>query len=129
MHRERRSQEGGKVIIEVAEQAAIDASVVVGGSFRAIGVHRAAVVIAKIAIVNCGVVCINSAMQGQLLLIGPVLQALSLHMPCWFVRKGVDGARYLALAPRLLIACFFLLIVTMAIFPVTSGAFDARTFF
>ncbi len=51
-HRERRSQKGGKVIIKVAEQAAVDASVLVVGSFCAIRVHRAAVIIAKVAIVD-----------------------------------------------------------------------------
>ncbi len=49
-------------------------------------------------------------------------------MPCRFVREGVDGASYLAVAPRLLVACFFWLIVAMVIFPFVSGAFDARTF-
>jgi hypothetical protein len=41
----------------------------------------------------------------------------------------VDGAWYLAIAPGLLVACFFWLIVTMVGIPVANaGALDARTF-
>ncbi len=88
-----------------------------------------AVIITKIAIVDCGVVCIYHSLQEWLLLIGRFLQALIPHVPCRFVREGVDGVRYLAVAPRLLVACFFGLIITTVIFPVASaGALDARTF-
>jgi hypothetical protein len=105
MHRERRSQKGDKVIIKVAVQAADDASVDVS-SFHAIGVHRTVVVIAKIAIVNCSVVCVHCALQGWFLVISRVLQALSPCVPCRFVPEGVDGTRYLAVSPRLLVPAF-----------------------
>ncbi len=42
-------------------------------------------------------------------------------------KERVDWARYLAVAPRLLVACFFWLIVAMVIFPVASaGVLHAR---
>ncbi len=93
-----------------------------------VGVYHAAAIIAKVAIVNCGVACIHRALQGWLLLIDQVLQALSPLMPCQFVWEGVDGARYLAVAPMILVACFFWLIVMPVVFPVARGAFNARTF-
>jgi hypothetical protein len=47
-------------------------------------------------------------------------------VPLWFVRKGVDGARNLAIAPRPSIAFLFWLIATTVIFPVASaGVLDA----
>ncbi len=75
-------------------------------SFHVVRVHCAAVLIAKVAIVHCSVVRVHCASQGRLL-IGWVLLALSPHMPHWFVQEGVDGARFLAIAPLFLVDCFF----------------------
>ncbi len=103
-----------------------DASVI-AGSFHAIRVHHTLVVAAKIVIVNRGVVCIHRVSLGQLLLIGWILCTLSPCVSCQFVWEGVDGARYLVVDPRLLVACFFGLIDATVLFPVAStGALDVR---
>jgi hypothetical protein len=104
----------------------VDASVVIG-SFCAIKFHCTEVVITEIAIVNHSVVCLHCALQGRLLLLGRLLQALSPCVPCRFVREGVDGTQYLAIAPRHFTASLFGLIVVKVVFPVTSaGALNAR---
>ncbi len=105
----RTSQEGNKGIVEGAEQAMVKALVV--GSLCAVQLHCTAVIVAEVAIVNCGVVCIHCALQGRLLLVCWFLRAVGPRVLCRFIREGMERAWYLAIAPGLFIAWFFRLIV------------------
>jgi hypothetical protein len=100
--RRRRSFEGYKGIIVVAGRATVEDLVV--GSLRVVQLHWTAVVAAEIAIINCSMVCINSALWGRLLLVGRVLRAVGPRVLCQFVREGVDRAQHLAIALGLFIA-------------------------
>ncbi len=105
MCRERRSQKGGKVIGVVAEQAAVNTSIVVN-NFRRGGVHPTSVIIDEVAIVDGGKVSINCTLQGWISLVVCIYGALEPRMLCLFVQEGVDGAQYLADAPALFVAHF-----------------------
>ena len=73
-------------------------------SLSVVRLHRTLVVIAEITIVNGSMMCTDRASWGLLPLIGRVLGAVGPRVLCWYVREGMDGARYLAIALRLLIA-------------------------
>jgi hypothetical protein len=66
--------------------------------------HRTAVVIAEVAIVNGSVMCTDCDLRGLLPLVGRVLRAVGPRVLCRFIQEGIDGARYLAIAPGLLMA-------------------------
>ncbi len=97
------------------------------GSLHVIRLHHTAVIVAEVAIVDCGMVCIHRALQGQLLLVGRVLGVVGPCVLHRFIQEGVDRARYIAVAPGLCIAWLFRLIVATVVLPVASaGALDAR---
>ncbi len=66
--------------------------------------HWTAVVTAEIAIVDCGVVCIDCALWGQLFLVGQIFGVVGPQVLCRFVQEGVYGARYLVVALGFFIA-------------------------
>ncbi len=89
--------------------------------------HRAAVVVAEVAIVNGSMMCADCALQGLLPLVGRVLGAVGPQVLCRFVREGMDGAWYLAVALGPLMAYLLRLIVAMAVLPVAiAGALNTR---
>ncbi len=74
------------------------------GSLRVVRLHRTAVVIAEIAIVNCSMVCVDCASRGLLPLVGQILKAVGQQVLHQFVQEGVDGSQYIAAALGLFIA-------------------------
>ncbi len=101
--------------------------VLVVSSLHAVRLHYTAVVVAEVAIIDCGVVCVQRALQGPLLLVGRVLGAVGPRVLRQFVWEGVDRAQHLAITPGLFIAKLFRLIVATVILPVAiAGALDTK---
>jgi hypothetical protein len=101
--RRRRSFKGHEgIIVVVAELAMVKALVV--NSLSVVQLHRTAVIIAEMTIVNDSMVCADRTSWGLLPLVSQVLGAVGPQMLHRFVREGKDGARYLAIALGLLIA-------------------------
>jgi hypothetical protein len=124
--RGRRSFQCHEGVIVVAGGGTVKASVV-GSLRRVVQLHWTVVIIAEIAIVDHCVVCINRILWGQLLLVGRVLGTVGPWVLCWFVREGVDGAGYLAVALGLFIAWLFRLIVATVVPPVAiAGSLNTR---
>ncbi len=101
--RRRRSFEGHKgVIIVVSELARVKALVV--NTLHVVRIHLTAVVVAEVAIVNGSMMCADRALRCLLPLVGRVLGAVGPQVLHRFIREGMDGAWYLAVAPGLLMA-------------------------
>ncbi len=80
----------------------VEALVIISPSV--VQLHQTVVVIAEITIVDSSVMCADRALRGLLPLVGRVLGAVGPRVLCRFVREGMDGARYFAIALGLLIA-------------------------
>jgi hypothetical protein len=74
------------------------------GSLCVVQLHRIAVIIAEVVIVDCSMVHVDRTLRSLLPLVGRVLGAVGPRVLCRFFQEGVDGARYLPNVLELFIA-------------------------
>jgi hypothetical protein len=73
-------------------------------TLHVVRLHRTAVDVAEVAIVNGSAMCTDCASRRLLPLVGWVLGAVRPRVLCRFIWEGMDGSGYLAIAPGLLMA-------------------------